>query len=36
MSEGFLKAQAAVFAKQAKDADIIITTALIPGSLRRN
>ena len=31
MSEGFLKAQAAVFAAQAKDVDIIITTALIPG-----
>ncbi|HET9403443.1 MAG TPA: Re/Si-specific NAD(P)(+) transhydrogenase subunit alpha [Burkholderiales bacterium] len=31
MSEGFLKAQAAVFARQAKDVDIIITTALIPG-----
>jgi NAD(P) transhydrogenase subunit alpha len=31
MSEGFQKAQAAVFAKQAKEADIIITTALIPG-----
>jgi H+-translocating NAD(P) transhydrogenase subunit alpha len=31
MSEGFLKAQAAVFAQQAKDVDIIITTALIPG-----
>ncbi|MCC7487195.1 MAG: Re/Si-specific NAD(P)(+) transhydrogenase subunit alpha [Burkholderiales bacterium] len=31
MSEGFLKAQAAVFAREAKDADIIITTALIPG-----
>lgn len=31
MSEGFLKAQAAVFAKQAKEVDIIITTALIPG-----
>jgi len=31
MSEGFLKAQAAVFAKQAEDVDIIITTALIPG-----
>lgn len=31
MSEGFLKAQADVFAKQAKDVDIIITTALIPG-----
>ena len=31
MSEGFLKAQAEVFAKEAKDADIIITTALIPG-----
>jgi NAD(P) transhydrogenase subunit alpha len=31
MSEGFLKAQSAVFAREAKDADIIITTALIPG-----
>jgi H+-translocating NAD(P) transhydrogenase subunit alpha len=31
MSEGFQKAQAAVFASQAKDVDIIITTALIPG-----
>jgi NAD(P) transhydrogenase subunit alpha len=31
MSAGFLKAQAEVFAKQAKDVDIIITTALIPG-----
>src|SRR5438552_5623214 len=31
MSEGFQKAQAAVFAKQAKEVDIIITTALIPG-----
>ncbi len=31
MSEDFLKAQAEVFAKQAKDVDIIITTALIPG-----
>ena len=31
MSEGFLQAQAAVFAKQAKEVDIIITTALIPG-----
>ena len=31
MSEGFLKAQAAVFAKQAKEVDVIITTALIPG-----
>jgi len=31
MSQGFLKAQADVFAKQAKDVDIIITTALIPG-----
>jgi NAD(P) transhydrogenase subunit alpha len=31
MSEGFLKAQKEVFAKQAKDVDIIITTALIPG-----
>ena len=31
MSEGFLAAQRAMYAKQAKDADIIITTALIPG-----
>jgi NAD(P) transhydrogenase subunit alpha len=31
MSEGFLKAQAEVFAKQAREVDIIITTALIPG-----
>jgi NAD(P) transhydrogenase subunit alpha len=31
MSEGFQKAQRAVFAAQAKEVDIIITTALIPG-----
>jgi NAD(P) transhydrogenase subunit alpha len=31
MSEGFQKAQLEVFAKEANDADIIITTALIPG-----
>ncbi|MBS1198705.1 MAG: pntA [Proteobacteria bacterium] len=31
MSEGFQQAQRAVFAKQAKEVDIIITTALIPG-----
>jgi NAD(P) transhydrogenase subunit alpha len=31
MSEGFLAAQRAMYAKQAKEADIIITTALIPG-----
>ncbi|MEO7743074.1 MAG: Re/Si-specific NAD(P)(+) transhydrogenase subunit alpha [Usitatibacter sp.] len=31
MSEGFQKAQAGVFAKQAREVDIIITTALIPG-----
>ncbi|MBM3575525.1 MAG: Re/Si-specific NAD(P)(+) transhydrogenase subunit alpha, partial [Alphaproteobacteria bacterium] len=31
MSEGFLKAQADVFAKETKGADIVITTALIPG-----
>jgi H+-translocating NAD(P) transhydrogenase subunit alpha len=31
MSEGFQKAQAAVFARQAKEVDIVITTALIPG-----
>jgi len=31
MSEGFQNAQRETFAKQAKDVDIIITTALIPG-----
>jgi len=31
MSEAFQKAQREVFAKQAKEVDIIITTALIPG-----
>ncbi|NBX45443.1 MAG: Re/Si-specific NAD(P)(+) transhydrogenase subunit alpha, partial [Gammaproteobacteria bacterium] len=31
MSEGFQQAQRAVFAQQARDVDIIITTALIPG-----
>jgi NAD(P) transhydrogenase subunit alpha len=31
MSEGFQKAQREMYAQQAKDADIIITTALIPG-----
>jgi len=31
MSEGFLKAQAEVFAREAREADIVITTALIPG-----
>ena len=31
MSEGFQKAQHETFAKQAKEVDIIITTALIPG-----
>jgi NAD(P) transhydrogenase subunit alpha len=31
MSESFQKAQREVFAQQAKDVDIIITTALIPG-----
>jgi NAD(P) transhydrogenase subunit alpha len=31
MSEGFQKAQREMYAAQAKDADIIITTALIPG-----
>ncbi|HEU4352587.1 MAG TPA: Re/Si-specific NAD(P)(+) transhydrogenase subunit alpha [Burkholderiales bacterium] len=31
MSEAFQKAQAAVFARQAKEVDIIVTTALIPG-----
>ncbi|MCA7978032.1 Re/Si-specific NAD(P)(+) transhydrogenase subunit alpha [Burkholderia cepacia] len=31
MSEGFQQAQRAMYAQQAKDADVIITTALIPG-----
>jgi NAD(P) transhydrogenase subunit alpha len=31
MSEGFQAAQRAMYAREAKDADIIITTALIPG-----
>ncbi|MEJ5992043.1 Re/Si-specific NAD(P)(+) transhydrogenase subunit alpha [Ramlibacter sp. PS3R-8] len=31
MSEGFLQAQREMYAREAKDADIIITTALIPG-----
>jgi len=31
MSEGYQKAQKGVFAKQAREVDIIITTALIPG-----
>jgi NAD(P) transhydrogenase subunit alpha len=31
MSEGFQKAQRAMYAKQAREVDIIITTALIPG-----
>src|SRR5690606_2395772 len=31
MSESFQKAQAAVYAREVKDADIIITAALIPG-----
>jgi NAD(P) transhydrogenase subunit alpha len=31
MSEGFQQAQREMYAKQAKDADIIVTTALIPG-----
>ena len=31
MSEGFLAAQRAMYAQQVKDADIVITTALIPG-----
>ena len=35
MSEGFQKAQREVFAKQAREVDIIITTALIPGSRHR-
>ena len=31
MSEGYQKAQKALYANQAKDVDIIVTTALIPG-----
>jgi len=31
MSEGFQQAQRAMYAEQVKDADIVITTALIPG-----
>ena len=31
MSEGFQKAQREVFAREAREADVIITTALIPG-----
>jgi NAD(P) transhydrogenase subunit alpha len=31
MSEGFQRAQREVFAREAQDADIVITTALIPG-----
>jgi len=31
MSEGFQQAQSEMYAREAKDADIIITTALIPG-----
>ena len=31
MSEEFIKAEMALFAEQAADVDIIITTALIPG-----
>ncbi len=31
MSEGYLKAQKEVFSRQAKEADVIVTTALIPG-----
>ncbi|QTD94682.1 Re/Si-specific NAD(P)(+) transhydrogenase subunit alpha [Burkholderia anthina] len=31
MSEGFQQAQRAMYAQQARDADIIVTTALIPG-----
>ncbi|NJO40502.1 MAG: Re/Si-specific NAD(P)(+) transhydrogenase subunit alpha [Cyanobacteria bacterium RU_5_0] len=31
MSEEFIKAEMALFAEQAKDVDIIITTALVPG-----
>ncbi len=31
MSEAFIKAEMALFAAQAKEVDIIVTTALIPG-----
>lgn len=33
MSEGFQQAQREVFAKQAREVDIVVTTALIPGKL---
>ena len=32
MSPEFIEAEMALFAKQAKEVDIIITTALIPGT----
>ncbi len=35
MSEEFIKAEMALFAAQAKEVDIIITTALIPGKRAR-
>jgi hypothetical protein len=34
MSPEFIEAEMALFAKQAKEVDIIITTALIPGRKR--
>jgi len=33
MSKEFIEAEMALFAEQAKDVDIIITTALIPGKV---
>ena len=33
MSPEFIEAEMALFAKQAKEVDIIITTALIPGMI---
>lgn len=33
MSPEFIEAEMALFAKQAKEVDIIITTALIPGRI---
>lgn len=33
MSKEFIEAEMALFAEQAKDVDIIITTALIPGTI---
>ncbi len=36
MSEAFIKAEMALFAAQAKEVDIIVTTALIRANRRRS